>query len=128
MVAELAGRPLMRETVFHSAKYLDGQTEKELCDVLLVHRGQGILLSVKAQGRIRDPRATARWLAKNGIKAVAQLGGAYRTLASRDFWCEHPLSGRQEFAARQIAPVHGLALLEVVRARGRDGRDSPRPA
>ena len=112
MVADFAGRPLMRETVFHSAKYLDGRTQKEVCDVLLVHRGQGILLSVKAQGRSRDPQATTRWLAKNGAKAVAQLGGAYRTLASCDSWCEHPLSGRKLFGARQIAPVHGLALLE----------------
>ena len=112
MVAELAGRPLMRESVFHSARYLDGRTEKEVCDVLLVHRGQGILLSVKAQGRNRDRQETARWLAKNGVKAVAQLGGAYRTLANRDSWCEHPLSGRKQFGARQIVPVHGVALLE----------------
>ncbi len=112
LVAELASVPLMRENVFHSARFLDGAVEKELCDVLLVHRGEAIVISVKAQNRARDRESTVRWLNKHGPKAVSQLAGAYRTLRNRAFWSMHPVTGRRDFEPGSVHPVHGLALLD----------------
>lgn len=112
MVAELLGLPLIRENVFHSAKYFDGNNDKEVCDVLLMHRGQAIVVSIKAQDKERDQTATARWLKKNGTKAIAQLGGAYRTLSYHAIWCEHGILGKKYFQAGEITPRHGVVLLE----------------
>lgn len=49
VVAELLSKPLMRENVFHSAKFIGGGTEKEVCDILLLHKRQGIVISIKGQ-------------------------------------------------------------------------------
>jgi hypothetical protein len=102
----------MRENVFHSARFLDGDIEKEVCDVLLVHRDDCIVISIKAQAKKREKAATDRWLKKNGVRAVEQLGGAYRTLRDHPFWCAHALWGQRKFAPSSIVPRHGIALLE----------------
>jgi hypothetical protein len=112
MVAELLCLPFMRENVFHSARYLDGKNEKEVCDVLLVHRNEAIVISIKAQEKERDRTSTERWLKKNSAKAIQQLGGAYRTVKSREFWCEHGVWGRKQFRPGDVVPRHGIAVLE----------------
>jgi hypothetical protein len=110
-VAELVALPLMRENVFHSAKYLDSGVEKELCDVLLLHRGKAIVVSIKAQSVARDEKATARWLEKAARKAVAQMAGAYRTLQDRTSWCDQQ-GARYHLQPGETQPVHGVVLLE----------------
>ncbi|WP_437587890.1 hypothetical protein [Sorangium sp. So ce1000] len=112
LIAEIAALPLMNETVFHSVRFRDGKTEKEVCDVLLLHEGEAILLSVKAQGKIRDANATKRWAEKHSLKALDQLGGAYRTLVERSTWCQHHSLGHCEFSMGSIVPRHGIALIE----------------
>lgn len=112
VVAELVSLPLMRENVFHSAKYLDGTTEKEVCDLLLVHRDGAIVVSIKAQEKKRDEAKTHRWLRNTAGKALSQLRGAYTTLKNREYWCEHGVRGRVHFQPGEIRPHHGLALLE----------------
>lgn len=61
-----ASRPLVHECVFRSAKYLDG-TVKEVCDLLLVLRNEGIILQMKCQ---EDPLSRSgekleRWVFKH---------------------------------------------------------------
>jgi hypothetical protein len=114
LLAHFVSLPLLRDNVFRAPMYLDGRTEKEVCDVLLLHRGQAIVVSLKAQERPRTDDETARWLRKNAARAVAQLGGAYRTLKIRDFWCDHDILGRKEFQAGEVLPCHGVALLDEV--------------
>lgn len=112
VVRDLVSLPLMRENVFHSAKYLDGKTEKEVCDLLLVHRGEAIVVSIKAQEKKRDEAGTHRWLKKTAGKATGQLGGAFTTLKSREYWCEHGMRGRVRFHPGELRPRHNVALLE----------------
>jgi hypothetical protein len=112
VVRDLVSLPLMRENVFHSARYLDGTTEKEVSDLLLVHRSQAIVAAIKAQEKKRDETGTGRWLRKAVAKAISQLGGAYTTLRTRDSWCEHGVRGRVRFLSGEIQPRHGLALVE----------------
>jgi hypothetical protein len=104
--------PLMEEAVFHSLRFQDGKLEKEVCDILLCHRGEAILLSLKAQDSVRDAEHTARWLNKQAPKALGQLRGAYRTLRERETWCQHLIHGRREFPAGSVRVRHGVALLE----------------
>jgi hypothetical protein len=110
-VAELLTLPLLRENVFHSARYADAGVEKELCDVLLMHRGKAMIVSVKAQGADRNRQDAERWLQKAASKAVAQIAGACRTLRERSSWCEQD-GERRELAAGEVLPVHGVALVE----------------
>jgi len=111
VVGELLSLPLMRENVFHSAKYLDGIIEKEVADLLLVHRGEVIVVSIKAQEKPRDASATFRWATGAIDKAVRQVGGAYKTLSTKDAWCVQA-AHTARFRAGELRPRHGLALVE----------------
>lgn len=112
VVRDLVSLPLMRENVFLSPKYLRGKAEKEVCDLLLVHRDEAIVVSIKAQEKRRDEAGTHRWLRNTVGKAINQLGGAYTTLKAREYWCEHGLRGHVRFQPGEIRARHGLALLE----------------
>lgn len=112
LAAEIAALPLMGEAVFHSVRFLDGRIEKEVCDVLILHDGEAIVVSVKAQGRRRDLSETKRWAEKQAPKALAQLKGAYRTLKERQTWCQHTTFEQRTFAPASIVPIHGICLIE----------------
>jgi hypothetical protein len=112
VTARLAAMPLMEEAVFHSLRFQDGKLEKEVCDIVLCHRGEAILLSLKAQDTLRDAEQTARWLNKRAPKALGQLRGAYRTLKERETWCQHLIHGRRDFPAGSLRVRHGVALFE----------------
>jgi hypothetical protein len=113
VLARLSAMPLMEEAVFHSLRFHDTNIEKEVCDLVLLHRGDAILLSLKAHDIARDPERTTRWLGKQAPKALAQLRGAYRTLQERPTWCDHRIHGQRTFPAGNIRPRHGIALLEA---------------
>lgn len=112
MVAKFLGAPFMRENVFHSAKYVDNDIEKEVCDVLLVHRHESIVLSIKAQDKKRDEFKTKSWLKKQTPKAILQIFGACRTFRDKNYWCDHGLLGRRSFHPGQIIPKHGIVVLD----------------
>jgi hypothetical protein len=110
--------PLTAETVFLRPTYRDGRVDKEVCDVLLGLRGDGVLLSLKSQ---EDPKARtgirlSAWCGKHAAKAAGQLGGALRTIGSQPFWCQHPRRGCVRFEAGAIRPRHAVALVEVMDA------------
>jgi len=111
-VEELLSLPLVSEFVFRGPKHND-PTEKEVIDHLIVHKGNCILLSQKAQD---DPRRTVRknelWVLKNIQDAVKQIHGAIRKPDDRPKWCEHPRRGRVEFPALPRI-VQGVALVET---------------
>lgn len=54
--------PLVAETVFHSLRYLKGGLEKEVCDILLRLRGDGIIVSLKADASELAAGAGASYL------------------------------------------------------------------
>jgi len=112
VLAAFASMPLMRQTVFQSPKFLDGKIEKEVCDHLLVHRGEAIVIQMKAQEEPRDELTTRKWAAKQFPKALSQAIGARRTLRERTTWCEHDDYGRVDFAPGAIKLRHILVLLE----------------
>jgi len=112
LVARLASFPLMRESVFHSPKFLDVKIEKEICDILLVHRNEAIVIQVKAQEKPRDNDATYKWVAKQFLRAASQVVGAQRTLLEHSAWCQHESFGRVELPAGTLKPRHSLVLLE----------------
>jgi hypothetical protein len=113
VVAELLGKPLMRENVFHSVKFVRGGIEKEVCDVLLVHRREALVISIKGQDVARDAEKAKRWLNKAAAKAVAQLRGANRTLTTSQVWCQHGVLGRRIFQSGDVAACHSIALIEA---------------
>jgi hypothetical protein len=112
-MVEIASAPLLDQAVLHSCRFLDSSIEKEVCDVLLLHRGQAIVIAVKAQDVRRDFGASRKWAGKSGRKGLAQVRGAYRTLRERPTWCQHHSLGRRDFAAGSIVPRHGVALVEA---------------
>ena len=110
-----SSRPLTAECVFHSPQYIDGGKQKEVCDFLLVLRGNAILVSMKSQ---EDPSSRTgdklrRWTIKNATNALSQAKGALNTIAHEPFWCQHSRRGRVDFKPDSIRVAHVVVLTEV---------------
>ena len=115
-VQGFAGIPLTAECVFYSPKYLDKSVEKELCDFLIILRGEGILVSMKSQEdpTTRPKDKLERWTAKYAKKALRQAEGALRTINRDPFYCHHPRRGRVDFIPGSITVRHVVVLTEVI--------------
>ena len=106
--------PLTWENVFRGTEYLD-KTKKEVVDLLLVLRNEGIFISLKCQ---KDPDKRsgvelAKWTNKNAKVAFKQLKGGIRTSRNRGYWCEHPRRGKVNFKPNEITVTHGIVLVET---------------
>jgi hypothetical protein len=107
--------PLTWENVFRGTEYFN-KTEKEVVDLLLVLRNEGIFISLKCQ---KDPEKRrgaklARWANKNAKAALKQLKGGIRTSQNRGYWCEHPRRGKVNFKPNEIQITHGIVLVETL--------------
>jgi hypothetical protein len=110
-----SSRPLTAECVFYSPQYIDRGKQKEVCDFLLVLRGNAILVSMKSQD---DPSSRTgdklrRWTIKNATNALNQARGALNTIAREPFWCQHSRRGQVEFKPGSIRVAHVVVLTEV---------------
>jgi len=115
IAARFCAAPLTAEAVFLRPAYKHGQVEREVCDLLVAFRRQGIVLSLKSQN---DPTSRVspkvrRWCAKSAHTAARQVFGAHRTIAAHPFWCEHWRRGRVDFAAGAVTPIHALVVIET---------------
>jgi hypothetical protein len=93
-VEDVLTLPLISEFVFRSPKHND-PTEKEVIDHLIVHKGDGILISQKAQ---EDPTSRTvekneLWVLKNIQDALKPIRGSIKNPADRPKWCDHPRRG-----------------------------------
>jgi hypothetical protein len=114
-VDSFSSRPLTAECVFHSPQYIDRGRQKEVCDFLLVLRGNAILVSMKSQD---DPSSRTgdklwRWTIKNAANALNQARGALNTIAREPFWCQHSRRGRVDFKQGSIRVTHVVVLTEI---------------
>jgi hypothetical protein len=111
--AFIAQKSLLAESVFLGPKYDDKHGDKEVTDLLLVHRETALITEIKCQD---DPDSRwhdlTSWTAKAAQKPVSQLRGSIRTLRERDYWCDHPVFGRVSFSKGQLQPIHGIVLIE----------------
>jgi hypothetical protein len=112
-VEEVLSLPLISESVFRSPKHND-PNEKEVIDHLIVHKGDGILISQKAQ---EDPTSRSvekneLWILKNIQDALKPIYGSIRRPDDRPKWCDHPRRGRVEFSTLPRI-IHGVALVET---------------
>lgn len=112
-VEEVLSLPLISEFVFRSPKHND-PNEKEVIDHLIVHKGDGILISQKAQ---EDPTSRSveknqLWVLKNVRDALKPICGSIRMPDDRPKWCDHPRRGRLEFSTLPRI-IHGVALVET---------------
>lgn len=115
-VENFSSIPLTAECVYHSPKYIDRGIEKEVCDLLIILRGKGILVSMKAQ---QDPYSKneekqKQWTIKNAKKAFDQAKGALKTIANKSYWCQHSRRGRIEFNPREIQITNIVVLTELL--------------
>ena len=76
---EVLAAPFISEFVFRSPQMLD-RTQKEVADLLIVHKGHGLLVSQKAQDDplSRDQHKNELWVLKATKKGLGQLLGALR--------------------------------------------------
>lgn len=107
--------PLTWENVFRGTEYLD-KTKKEVVDLLLLLRNEGIFISLKCQ---KDPDRRrgvklAKWTNKNAKAALKQLKGGIRTSQNKGYWCEHPRRGNVNFKPNEIQVTHGIVLVETL--------------
>jgi hypothetical protein len=114
-VEELLALPFISEFVLRSPQMLDG-TQKEVADLLILHKGSGLLVSQKAQEDplSRDDRKNQRWCIKAAKKGLGQLTGALRP-STKAIWCDHPRRGRVDFPAGLPPIVHGIVTIETFR-------------
>ena len=115
-VEKFAGVPLTAECVFYNPKYLDKSVEKELCDFLIILRGEAILVSMTSQ---EDPTTRTgdkleRWTAKHANKALRQAEGALRTITRDPFYCHHSRRGRVDFTPGSFIVRHIVVLTEAI--------------
>ena len=125
VLQEFAAFPLMDQGVLYSPRFLDGNIEKEVCDLLLLHRQSAILVSLKARDTERSVSQTKRWAAKQAKKSLKQLRGGSRSLRERMVWCEHRSLGEMRFDPGTVSVVHGVALIEADYEMQLDISDSP---
>jgi len=114
-VEEVLSLPLISEFVFRSPMHKD-PTDKEVIDHLIVHKGDGILISQKAQ---EDPTSRSvekneLWVLKNIQDALKPIRGCIKNPDDRPKWCDHPRRGRVEFKTLPRI-IHGVALVETWR-------------
>src|ERR1017187_7663280 len=85
---ELLAIPFISEFVFRSPKVWD-KTQKEVADLLVLHKGKGLLISQKAQEdpESRDERKNELWVLKHAKSGVSQLVGALRS-EHKNVWCD----------------------------------------
>jgi len=114
-VARFSSVPLVTESVFLRPKYLRGGIEREVADLLFVHRRRAIIISLKHQAdpHTRSKDRAQEWAKKHAAQAAAQLKGAISTLKSRRFWCEHLRRGRVDFDGGDLKPVEAIAAVEA---------------
>ena len=105
--------PLISKFVFRSRKHHD-PNEKEVIDHLIVHKGDAILISQKAQ---EDPASLS--VEKNQLRVLKNIHGALKPIYGsirkpddRPKWCDHPRRGRVEFSTLPRI-IHGVALVET---------------
>lgn len=110
------GLPLTAECVYRSPKYLDGKTEKEVCDHLLILRNAGIVVSLKCQENPtrRTGGKIQNWTLKQTKKAVSQAKGAIKTIREQNFWCIHRRRGRVDFSPSPFNVKYILILIELL--------------
>jgi hypothetical protein len=112
---ELLSAPFISEFVFRSPQMIDA-SQKEVADLLILHKGNGLLFSQKAQ---EDPESRGDsknelWVLKAARKGVNQLVGALRP-STRPIWCEHPRRGRVDFPTGLPPIAHGMVTVETLR-------------
>ena len=113
-MARFASAPLVAEGVFLRPRYLRGRAEREVADLLVVHRRQALIISLKHQaepGSRSAPKAE-RWAKQHAGEAAEQAKGAIATLKKRRFWCEHDRRGRVDCDATELEPVQALVAVE----------------
>jgi hypothetical protein len=110
-----AGIPLTAECVYYSPQFLDKGIQKEVCDFLLVLRGEAILVSMKSQEdpTKRSGEKLTGWIVKNAERAARQAKGALRNIDLNPFWCQHGRRGRVDFEPRSIKVRHLVVITEL---------------
>jgi len=107
--------PLTWENVFRNTEYVD-KTKKEVVDLLLVLRNEGIFISLKCQEdpRKRKGEKLKKWINKKTKEALKQLKGGIRTCQTKGFWCEHPRRGKVFFRLKEIKITQAIVLIETL--------------
>ncbi len=107
--------PLTWENIFRSTEYLD-KTNKEVVDLLLVLRSEGIFISMKCQQNPETRRGDKlnNWVNKSVLNALRQVEGGIKTSLTRDYWCEHPRRGKVLFKPNEIKIVHAVVIVETL--------------
>lgn len=103
------------ENVFRCTEYLD-KTNKEVVDLLLVLRSEGIFISMKCQQNPekRKKDKLNNWVNKSALNALKQVEGGIKTSLTRDYWCEHPRRGKVFFKPNEIQIVHAIVIVETL--------------
>ena len=101
-VNEFASKPLVREFVFLSSKFVKGRQTKELCDLLLVLRKQALLIQMKCQ---EDPDARKGddlrdWVLKQQKVHCRRYREQSEQLRKETSGGQHSRRGRVDFAIR----------------------------
>jgi hypothetical protein len=110
---ELLSVPFIAEFVLRSPQMIDG-TQKEVADLLILHKDGNLLASQKAQEDplSRNEQKNELWVLKAAKNGVSQLCGALRP-STKPIWCEHPRRGRIDFPTGLPAISHGIVTVET---------------
>jgi hypothetical protein len=111
--AEFASIPLVAECVFLNPAFLDGNVEREVCDLLIVLRDQALVVQMKSQDKQHTSDKLVRWVQKETKKAARQIKGAIKTIREQPIWCLHKRRGRVRFQSSQLKVLHALAIVET---------------
>ena len=112
---EFLSIPFVSEFVFRNPRTIDGKTEHQVADFLILHNESGILVQQKCQenpaGRTR--LKTDLWARKNAKAGWFQLRRGFTRPKDRPAWCDHLRRGRVEFSSGLPPIHHGIVIVEV---------------
>jgi hypothetical protein len=77
------------------------------------------LLQMKSQENplARSGMKLTHWVTKHARLALGQIGGAIKTLARMETWCDHPRRGKVVFSAGELRPACGIVAVESLGGR-----------
>ena len=114
VAAYMVQKLFLAENVYLGPKFRNAHLEKEVADLLLVHRDQALVVQMKCQEDpdTRSGDKLSSWVERKARSAYKQLLGTVGTLRERDYWCTHPTLGLVNFTRGQLTPIHCIVVVE----------------
>ncbi len=113
-LAKVIAEPLLIDFVHLNPSCMEGDKERELCDILIEDEPLAIPAQLKFQDRrkAKSTRDEKRWAESHLKSASRQIIGAINSIQNFDIKTNHPYRGKLNFSAGSLKCRHGLVIVD----------------